>query len=169
MKTLKYLDTQVVFREVPGETTLAINLTGCPFRCKGCHSPWLRRDEGEPLTFYVLDELIRKNPGITCVSFMGGDSLMLTLRSLYEYSKNKYPKLKLCWYSGQDPNQDGIAQRLRENGILQFLDYAKFGPYVEELGPLDSVTTNQRFFRIKHKGDDNFELEDCTSLFHAQR
>lgn len=45
----KYLDTQIVFAEIPDEITLAINITNCPFRCPDCHSPELQRNIGKDL------------------------------------------------------------------------------------------------------------------------
>ncbi len=62
-----------MFREVQDEITLAINISGCPCRCKGCHSEYLALDIGEPLTAPALDSLVKGNTWITCVSFMGGD------------------------------------------------------------------------------------------------
>ena len=34
---LRYTDYDIVFREIPDETTLAVNLAGCPNRCPGCN------------------------------------------------------------------------------------------------------------------------------------
>ena len=47
---LKYTDYDIVFQEIPDEVTLAINLSNCPNRCKGCHSPYLQQNVGEALT-----------------------------------------------------------------------------------------------------------------------
>ena len=47
---LKYTNTDIVFQEIPDEVTLAVNLSGCPCHCPGCHSQYLWGDEGEPLT-----------------------------------------------------------------------------------------------------------------------
>jgi anaerobic ribonucleoside-triphosphate reductase activating protein len=69
---LKYVNYDIVFQEIPNETTLAINISNCPCHCKGCHSSYLAEDIGEPLTERVLEKLIRENKGITCISFMGG-------------------------------------------------------------------------------------------------
>ena len=55
---LKYLNSDIVFQEVPDEVALAINLTGCPCHCPGCHSQYLWNDVGQPLTESALDELI---------------------------------------------------------------------------------------------------------------
>ena len=55
---LKFVGYDIVFQEIPDETTLAINLSLCPNRCKGCHSPYLREDRGEELTVEALDKMI---------------------------------------------------------------------------------------------------------------
>lgn len=70
---MKYVNTEVVFREVPNEITLAINISNCPFHCIHCHSKYLWDDIGEVVTNDVLKELITKNEGISCVCFMGGE------------------------------------------------------------------------------------------------
>ena len=71
---MKIASYDIVFQEVPGEVTLALNISGCPNRCPGCHSPHLREDIGEKLTDELLDALINQyRTGITCVCFMGGD------------------------------------------------------------------------------------------------
>ena len=49
---VRYFNFDVVFAEVPDQVSLAINITGCPNRCPGCHSPHLWEDAGR-----VLDEL----------------------------------------------------------------------------------------------------------------
>ena len=38
MKQLRFYTQQVVWQEVPNETSLAFLITGCPLGCKGCHS-----------------------------------------------------------------------------------------------------------------------------------
>ena len=43
---LNYLNTGVVFQEIPDEVTLSINITGCPSRCPGCHSQYLWENIG---------------------------------------------------------------------------------------------------------------------------
>ena len=47
---IKYKETQVTFSEVPDEISLCINISNCPHRCKGCHSPYLQEDVGYELT-----------------------------------------------------------------------------------------------------------------------
>ena len=47
---LKFVGTDIVFQEFPDEVTLAINISNCPCRCPGCHSPFLWKDTGTELT-----------------------------------------------------------------------------------------------------------------------
>lgn len=136
---LKFVDFRICFQEVPDEISLCINLSGCPHRCKGCHSAYLQEDVGEELTKEKLKELVDKHPGITCVCFMGGDNDIPWLTTLAQYARNRY-QLKTAWYTGLQftPQIDRPA--------CQFFDYIKTGPYVEDLGPLNSSHTNQRFY-----------------------
>ena len=72
---LKYTGFDIVFQEIPDEVTLAVNISNCPHRCPGCHSPYLWEDTGEPLTAAVLaDWLTHYSREITCICFMGGDA-----------------------------------------------------------------------------------------------
>lgn len=57
---LRYVDYDIVFQEIPDEVTLAINLSNCPNRCKGCHSPHLLENVGESLTEESLGHLLQK-------------------------------------------------------------------------------------------------------------
>ncbi len=72
---LRYTDYDIVFREIPDETTLAVNLAGCPNHCPGCHSPQLQEPIGEPLTEEVVERLLaRYGAAVTCFCLMGGDA-----------------------------------------------------------------------------------------------
>lgn len=149
---LMYVDTKVVFAEVPDEVTLAINISNCPCNCKGCHSPYLGTNTGEPLFPEVLDELIDNNKGITCVAIMGGDSNPAEVDALAFYIKAIYDNIKVAWYSGR--------QELSGSIKLKNFDYIKLGPYKEECGPLSSKTTNQRFYKVEGN-----TLTDITEKF----
>ena len=138
---MKYTDTQIVFRELPDETTLAINISGCPLRCEGCHSPYLRDNIGISITKEVLEELIEKNKGITAVCFMGGDAQPLGITACAKWLKYKYPELKIGWYSGRE--------QLAIDIDLSYFNYIKLGPYNRLLGGLDSPTTNQRLYEVQ--------------------
>ena len=141
---LKYVSYDVVFREIPDETTLALNISGCPYRCSGCHSPWLQSDVGQPLTDSELSALLnRYGSTVTCVCFMGGDEApdeVVRLATLIRRTTS----LKVGWYSGR------VA--LPPNFPLLLFHYIKLGPYIDRLGPLFSSTTNQRLYRITAEG-----------------
>ena len=152
---LKYVETAVTFSEIPDEITLAINISNCQCHCKGCHSPYLAEDIGEELNSFSLKELIDNNRGITCVSFMGGDSNPSLIDALAQWVKIYYP-IKVAWYSGR--------QELSKDIELRNFDFIKLGPYIEELGPLNSKTTNQRMYEVVCI-DDKYELKDITDRF----
>jgi anaerobic ribonucleoside-triphosphate reductase activating protein len=149
---LKYTNYNVVFQEVPNEVTLAINISGCPNKCKGCHSPYLMQDIGEWLTISVLDNFIVKyGESITCICFMGGDNNPKEVEHLATHIKQS-THLKTAWYSGKNLLPDNISP-------LNF-NFIKLGPYIQELGALKSPTTNQRFYEII-----NGKMVDKTHLF----
>lgn len=148
---LKYVDTKVTFSEVPNEISLCINISNCPCNCKGCHSSYLAEDIGEELNSLSLKELISNNKGITCISFMGGDSSPSKIDALAQWVKINYP-IKTAWYSGR--------QELSKDVELCNFDAIKLGGYNESLGPLNCPTTNQRFYKII-KG----KMYDYTYLF----
>lgn len=135
---IKFLDAAVVFEEIPDEVTLAIEITNCPGHCVGCHSPWLREDIGEELTPGKLTELIDANRGITCVVFMGEGKDKDSLLWLAMVVRQK--GLKTAIYSGS---------KSLDRDYDMFFDYIKVGPYIEEFGPLNKKTTNQRLYEVK--------------------
>ena len=55
---LKYVNTGIVFQEIPDEVTLAINISNCPCHCPGCHSHYLWDDIGLPLDTDAIDAFI---------------------------------------------------------------------------------------------------------------
>ena len=158
---LKYLNTQVTFAEVPNEITLCINITGCKIKCKNCHSSYLAENIGTILGSTELVYLINNNKGITCVAFMGGDSSPSDINNLAKLIKEVFPKLKVAWYSGR--------QELSKDIDLENFDFVKLGPYIEELGPLNNKTTNQKFYIVEklYCGNDNYkyDLKDITYRF----
>lgn len=152
---LKYLDCKVVFAEVPDEISLAIEITNCPHRCPGCHSPELWKDIGEPLTEAIIEDLITSNRGITCVCFMGGDAEAPEVNKLSKWIHDFYGKtIKTAWYSGKDEWPTFIPD----------FDYVKIGSYDEKKGPINVKTTNQKMARIV-KTENNWYMDDITYKF----
>ena len=135
---MKYYNYDIVFQEIPDEVTLAVNITNCPNRCPGCHSPHLWEDVGEPLTEEVLDALMaRYGRLVTCVCFMGGDGRLAELERLALHLRRHY-RVKTAWYSGQY----ALPQH------LELFDFVKTGPYLRERGGLKSPGTNQRLYQV---------------------
>ena len=152
---LKYVNTDVVFQEIPDEVTLAINISNCPCRCPGCHSKYLWADSGEALDASSLDALIAEfGHEISCVAFMGGDAEPWGINLLAAYVKSAHQPMKTAWYTGRTI----ISQHIDRANF----DYIKVGPYIRHLGPLNQPTTNQRLYRITHPAN---ELIDITSRF----
>ena len=151
---LKYLNSSIVFQEIPDEVTFAINITNCPCHCPGCHSQYLWEDIGVPLTPHAIDHLLQDyKDDITCICFMGGDAEPSYLNDLAMYIKTNYPKLHIGWYSGRGNVSSNIDRK--------HFDYIKVGPYIEHLGALKSPNTNQRLYKQMPNGD----FEDITSRF----
>lgn len=137
---LKYVDSKVVFAEIPDEITLAINISNCPCHCEECHSPYLADDIGEPLDLQHLTDLIDSNRGITCVCIMGGDANPSEVDDIAQDIKEYYPNFKVGWYSGRDYISKDID--------MSNFNYIKYGHYDKDKGPLNSKTTNQVMLEI---------------------
>jgi anaerobic ribonucleoside-triphosphate reductase activating protein len=140
---LRLVNYNIVFQEVPNEVTLAINISNCPNRCAGCHSPYLQENIGEELTENILSDLMEKYSGaITCICFMGGDADPKSVEKLAVFVKEKTGGgIKTGWYSGKNTLPVDCS-------FLNF-NYIKLGAYIEKLGGLNSKITNQRFFHIE--------------------
>ncbi len=151
---LKYYNYDIVFQEIPNEVTLAVNITNCPNRCKGCHSPHLQKDIGEELNEERIISLMDKYASaITCFCFMGGDNDPLNINYLARLIRDRFPEIKIAWYSGREKLPDEFEYRN--------FQYIKLGGYVEKLGNLKSKTTNQQLFEIHRDGN----MKDISSLF----
>lgn len=155
---MKYVDTQVVFEEIPDEITLCINISNCQFHCPGCHSQHLWDDIGEVLDNESIEKLIGKNNGVSCICFMGhgGWSGLIEMEKYARYIKEKYKDMKVALFSG--------SKELPLNE-LQVFDYIKVGPYIDELGPLNSPTTNQKMY--KNIGDNKWK--DITKHYQTKK
>ncbi len=154
---IRYHNFDIVFAEIPDETTLAINLTGCPNHCPGCHSPHLCSNTGRVLDEEELAALLRLyGRAVTCVCFMGGDADPQGVGRLAEFVRREWPGLHVGWYSGRP--------QLPEAFIPEAFDYVKLGPWIEARGPLTAPTTNQRLYRVSPDG----AMSDITERFRRK-
>ena len=150
---LKYTNTDIVFQEIPDEVTLAVNLSGCPCRCPGCHSKHLWTDTGNELTDSEVDRLLDQHKGhVTCLAIMGGDAAPAEVDGIFARLRTRRQGIRTAWYSGRS--------LLAKDMDLNHLDYLKLGPYLAHLGPLKKPTTNQRLYRVR-----GGTLEDLTPQF----
>ena len=145
---LKCYSYDIVCQEIPDEISLAVNISCCPNRCPGCHSPWLWSNEGEDMTEEMLEMLIGKySAAVTCFCFMGGDAEPTEVMRLARWIRGRWPHLKTAWYSGKEALPEGFE--------TTSMNYIKLGPYIEELGGLKSPDTNQRLFKVSEEGELN--------------
>lgn len=189
---LKYVDAKVVFAEIPDEITLAVSLSNCPCHCVNCHSSYLAEDIGEVLTITRIEKLLEENKGVTAICFMGGDNDPKLINHYAKAIKESYIKqeeasykiqkfvelpkgitlnpgddvlimrnipnpIKVAWYSGR--------QELSKEIDINNFDYIKLGPYLEEYGPLDCRTTNQKFYKVVHTSGGVSKLYEMTYKF----
>lgn len=139
MSFLHFCSEDVVWQEVPGETSLAYTLTGCPVGCKGCHSvdSW-PAGSGVALTpDYLKTRLAQYHGLISCVLFLGGEWQPDALLNLLQLCKAH--GLKTCLYTGLE----GVSHELSCE-----LDYLKTGPWIAQRGGLDNPDTNQVFTEL---------------------
>lgn len=145
MKQLKCYNYDIVAQEIPDEITLALNISGCPNRCPGCHSPWLWGDEGLEVNEHFLNLVLGKyGEDITCVCIMGGDQAPSSVNAVAAFIKSNYAGLKTAWYSG--------AEEISHLVELSNFDFIKIGPYIQERGGLRSKNTNQIFYKVLESG-----------------
>ncbi len=135
---------QVVLAEVPDEISMAFSISGCPLRCKNCHSQetW-DKNFGKPLTKELFEKYIQQKY-ITCVLFYGGEWDIDYLIELLKIARNK--GLKTCLYTGLEIDE-------LDKKLLQYLNYLKTGRYIEKLGALESKNTNQKFINLDTNED----------------
>jgi anaerobic ribonucleoside-triphosphate reductase activating protein len=142
-----YYDFQVVLQEVPGEISLCFSICGCKIQCKGCHSSHLWKEEnGKILLVHNFLETLNKYADYaTCVLFMGGEWHQKELIELLKIAKHK--RYKTCLYTGEESVSEELTKELT---------FLKTGKWKQELGGLESETTNQTFIEISKNKNLNY-------------
>lgn len=152
---MRYLTKQITFQEVPDEISLSFLITGCPLKCKACHSAdsW-NPAKGQILSAELLISLIQKYRSVvTCILFMGGEWQQEELIKLFHICQ-KY-NLKTCLYTGLTD----VSSELKKE-----LTFLKTGAWNKSLGGLSSPNTNQRLINLKTGKVMNFHF----TAFNAQ-
>ena len=150
----------VSFQEVPDEISLTIIIGDCPFRCKGCHSPTQWAQTGTDLEKELGKLIDQYQDAITCVCFMGDGKDKSTLVKCATIARDR--GFKTAIYSGY---ADAWSR------YFPYFDYYKCGQYIEEVGGLDSPTTNQYMLKaVPIKEEPGYvQFEDVTSWFRKGR
>ena len=141
---IKYVPqaTSVVLEEIPGKVSLAVDVSNCPLRCPGCHSPFLQTNVGEELTTEIIDELLADNFGVNCFLFFGEGQDDASFLDLAWHIRDNHPDIEIALYSGRTEVP---------NTYWRVFNYIKLGPYIEKLGPLNHRTTNQRLYKVENR------------------
>ncbi len=118
-------DFQIVFQEVPGQISLCFYISGCPLRCKGCHSPFLFKEKnGTILTTEYFENTLEKYKDFgSCVLFMGGEWHENELEEKLKTARNY--DYETCLYTGQEK----ISEKVKNQ-----LTWLKTGPWNPSLG-----------------------------------
>lgn len=134
MRILNYFTS---FQEVPDNLSLCFSVFGCPHSCRNCS--WRNEKNFLKLTPQDILEIVNKNKEfIDCVCFLGGEWEPEFKEVL---SMCKKTGLLTCLYTG--------LEDIKDMDILSNLDFVKVGPYIENLGGLQSETTNQKFIDLR--------------------
>lgn len=159
---LKYLNYQIYTNEVPDELSLGFTILGCNLHCKGCHSSHTwdinSKNVGTILDESTFEGIIDSQINVSCILFFGGEWEPEWLSHFLFMSQCIYNK-KTALYTGHD--LDFIYKLDKEYDFIRFLDYLKVGSYIEELGGLQSPTTNQRLYKLNRE----IVMEDKTHEF----
>lgn len=164
MNDLKVLSHTIVFQEVPNEVSLALNISGCPHHCEGCHSPELAEDVGVELLPELKKLVAEYKPFITCVCFMGGDQNLGQLKDAIKIVRAE--GLHTAIYTGLDsldPFIKSFKDDDQEIELTDYIDFLKIGHYDKSLGGLSSPTTNQKMYCFIG------ETEDITWWFQRKK
>lgn len=154
---IRYAGYYITFQEVPNEISLVFTISGCPRRCDGCHSPWLRDPEfGNDLEEDLPVLLDKYGEDISCVCFMGEgrdmEALHRCMLTVSDYG------LRSALYTGADSVEELPS-------FINMLDYLKLGHYDKDLGGLDSPFTNQHFYWLRKWRNEPPEMVDITWMF----
>ena len=151
---LFYSEVHLSHKEIPGENSLCIYISGCKNKCPNCHYPELQHERyGDPLYLHFVDIIEAYSPQATRVCFLGeGAGTIEEQQELVCYANcARSIGLRTGLYCGRDTEPEEW---------MSAFTYIKVGSYKEALGPLDSRMTNQRMYM---KGDGGYK--DISSMF----
>jgi len=140
------------FIDYPDVTSMIVFMTGCDIKCKGCQNPKLQDPEyGVDVDLDSIVHYYENKPMCKAVVFSGGDPLYQFEDLLKACIELKGKGAKICIYTGECFNN---VPKI----LFNHIDLLITEPYVEQLGPLSSPTTNQKCWDII----DSVPVENCS-------
>lgn len=141
------VDYGVTFNEVPEKTAVFLCLGDCERQCPGCHSPELCTPMEYGVSIPEVEALVEEQLqlGANAIVVLGGDCCYhFDLNDLHELLRVLSSHAPVCLYSGEDDAW------IKTFAYTAGCTWIKMGSYMEDKGGLESITTNQRFYRISH-------------------
>lgn len=129
-------------------------VTGCPFKCQGCHNSVLwDKDIGNLYTDdtenYIINLLNDKNIDVN-LSILGGEPLAIwnyeEVLSLCKRVRKEFPSKTIWLWTGYN------FDKIKDYEIMQYLDVVIDGTYIESLRDENTFwrgSTNQRKIVLK--------------------
>lgn len=168
MLKLPVVNKGVTLAEIPGHISVFFEIGNCKRKCKGCHSPMLQIPL-KKVYWTDIEEMVHyaeleKSRGATAIVLMGGTTNGVSLEVLKKTIDRLSEVLPVGIYSGAAVNS--TATHFLKT--LPSLTWVKAGEYREELGGLNSINTNQRFYKkVPMYGDvyNIYKWVDMTASF----
>lgn len=140
--------TALTLNEIPDRTAISFVIGNCKQHCKGCHSSYLW---GAPTNWWAMDEICETaekyiEQGADAILLMGGTTNGIPYYVLDELIMKLARIADVCLYSGSDHEDFD-----KDFALNSRLTWIKTGSFKEELGGLNSPTTNQRFYHKRRK------------------
>ena len=160
---MNYADIKTVDIQDGEGIRVSIYVSGCHFRCKGCHNKeaWdfeFGKKFDETTIDYILELL--NHDYIAGLSLLGGEPLEKVnqqgLVPLVKAVKEKYPNKNIWCYTGYDFEKDILGKMYEENDytreLINNIDIMVDGEFIEEKKLTDLKfrgSTNQRKIDVK--------------------
>ena len=129
------------FIDYPGQTSMVIFMTGCTMGCPNCHNPALQDPNfGSEASVADLKDELAKRSLCRAVVFSGGDPLFQE-QELILACKELSKLVKIGIYTGRSLKDVPVE-------LFQYISFLKTEPYIEKLGSVQYLTTNQKCWDI---------------------
>jgi anaerobic ribonucleoside-triphosphate reductase activating protein len=137
----------ITLQEIPDKIAVFFEIGNCTCHCNGCHSQelWDTNPCSSSMDFpQILKYILKKyKQGANAILFMGGLRSKNLSPDVFIDNILK-PLYRLHYNIGMYDGYNAYDYYLRE--ASRYLTWIKEGEYISELGPLNSITTNQKFW-----------------------